>query len=79
MNSTRSSLTNTERRILAVLFRREADLMLPPTMRELAEESGVFDLRDLWPALRSLRGRRLLTWQDGVARSVRLTCQLVNA
>jgi len=76
MNSTRSALTNTERRILAVLFRREADLMLPPTIRELAE-SLASSQNTVMSGLYGLRDRGMVTWVEGCARTLRLTCRLV--
>lgn len=73
-----SSLNATERRLLAILFRREADLMLPPTVRELAEAVN------RWPnavqrALDSLREQGMVTWEEGRNRTLRLTCRLVDA
>ena len=76
-----SSLNATERRLLAILFRREADLMLPPTVRELTTLLGLGKNSVHWTetVLQSLRRKGMVTWEIGAARTLRLTCRLVDA
>lgn len=74
-----SSLNATERRLLAILFRREADLMLPPTVRELAASIGHNSPGCVEVALAGLRAKGMVAWESGRARTIRLTCRLVDA
>ena len=71
-----SALTQTERRLLAILFRRESELMLPPTVRELAAALGSSQMT-VCTALESLRDRGMVTWERDCSRTLRLTCRLV--
>ena len=73
-----SSLSGTERKILAILFRREADLMLPPTVRELAAELGSSQ-NTVMQALYELKRGGMVAWEEGRSRTLRLTCRLVDA
>lgn len=77
MTRTQSALNATERRILAILFRREADLMIPPTLRELAEALRSSQ-NTVLAAMRSLRCRGMVAFEDDRARTLRLTCRLVE-
>jgi len=77
MNRLRSALNGTELKILAVLFRREAALEMPPSLKELADLIGVRDGGWLWDVMFEMRRKGLLTWEDTKTRTIRLTCRIV--
>lgn len=81
MTRLQSSMNATERRLLAILFSREADGMLPPTVRELTTLLGLGKNSVHWTetVLQSLRRKGFVTWEVGAARTLRLTCRLVDA
>lgn len=78
IHRTRSALNRTELKILCVLFRREADLLPPPTIRELTELIGVRATSHNWTAtaLESMKRKGIVTWEGGKMRTLRLTCHL---
>lgn len=77
MTRTHSSLNATERRLLAILFARKRDEMLPPTVRELAAALRSSQ-NTVMQALYGLKRGGMVTWEEGRSRTLRLTCRLVE-
>lgn len=66
-------LTNRQREILAWLARYIADHGYSPTVREVCQAFNFAAVNGAMAHLRPLRKKGWITWQDGHARTLRIT------
>lgn len=69
------ALNGTQLKILAVLLHRERNRQVPPTIRDI--DQAIAAGKDwILMCLRSLRDKGLVAFEDGKARTIRLTCRI---